>query len=51
MQGYVKNCYFEPKEGDTLFEVDGVTGEVHPTLDGYAIIPIEVYKKLKEKDA
>jgi len=42
-KGYIKNCYFEIKSNDKkIFDPDGT-----PYLDGYAIIPLEKFKKLE----
>jgi hypothetical protein len=30
-----------PKEGYTLFHIDGNTGVITPSLDDYAIIPVD----------
>ena len=45
---YVKNCILSPKKDEILFSVDG--DEIHPHLDGYAIIACEEYKKLLQSD-
>jgi len=46
--GYVHNCLLEPRgdDGGGLFVVSR-EGKVTPKLDGYAIIPVESYKKLQ----
>jgi hypothetical protein len=38
MTGYIRNCFLLPRGGDQLFNAAGL-----PTLDGYAIIPMEVF--------
>jgi len=47
--GYIHNCYLEPRGDDQMFW-HGADDITRPTLDGYAIIPMEVYEQLK-KDA
>ena len=46
--GYVRNCHISAREGDTLFSL--FEGNFRPYLDGYAIIPIEEYERLKGLD-
>jgi len=41
---YIKNCLIKSRDGETLF--DAQTAEAF--LDGYAIIPIEEYRRLTE---
>lgn len=49
---YVRNCYVQPREGDSLFQAstdaDGKT-VWRAMLDGYAIIPMERYQELLPK--
>ena len=47
--GYLHNCHLVPKGDDKMFYLAD-DGSLRPTLDGYAIIPMEVYEQLK-KDA
>ena len=44
---YVKNCYIQAREGDYCFDQndDGIFAH----LDGYAIIPIEEFERLRVK--
>lgn len=44
--GNIKNCFFIVRPGEVLFEVVPGTDLVRPTLDGYAVIPREVYEAL-----
>jgi hypothetical protein len=41
MTGYIKNGFLLPRGDEVLFNDDG-----HPTLDGYAIIPMEVFEAM-----
>jgi hypothetical protein len=45
----VENCFISSKvEGEELFLIED--GEIYPKLDGYAIIPIDNYKKLIQSE-
>lgn len=47
--GYVINCYIEPKEGEgPLFDDMPGKDQITARLDGYAIIPMEDYERLKK---
>jgi len=50
-KAYVRNCLIVGRDRETIFELDG--DYIHPQLDGYAIIPMEDYRRLKTqaKDA
>jgi hypothetical protein len=43
--GWAHNCLLSMREGEQLFHQDSVS--IRPTLDGYAIIPIEQYEAMK----
>lgn len=50
--GYLHNCYLMPKAGETgMFRVSP-SPEHYLTahLDGYAVIPLEEYERLKSLD-
>ena len=50
LQPHVINCIIEMKEEDELlFFVNAKRNQADAFLDGYAIIPVEEYKRLKEK--
>jgi hypothetical protein len=48
-KSYIYNCFVSPKEGETelLLQIFEDTAIVR--LNGYAIIPMEEYNKLKNK--
>lgn len=48
MKSFIKNCIISAKENDTLF-ASNKDGQIIARLDGYAIIPVEEYKKMKSK--
>ena len=52
-RSYITNCFIGPRPGENkvLFEPPGKddTGDVIVRLDGYAVIPIEEYKRLKNE--
>ena len=44
--GWLRNCQIMPRDGeDVLFSTNG--DGIRPYLDGYAIIPVEEYNRLK----
>lgn len=45
--GYLINCQVHAKEGDGHLFNKRVNGLITAHLDGYAIIPIDEYEKLK----
>jgi len=47
--GYIRNCYLGARDGEAIFHgrEDGITV---PTLNGYAIIPMEEYVRLLKSD-
>jgi hypothetical protein len=48
--GYLKNCIINLKDEDqdkTIFHADGDI--INTYLDGYAIIPVSEYEKLKKE--
>lgn len=45
-RGFVQNCLIIPRPGDGALFVD-VDDTVSAHLDGYAIVPIEVYESLQ----
>ena len=50
---YVHNCYIAPRSGEkafVLFGYEPVGGGITAFLNGYAVIPLEEYKKLKGED-
>lgn len=50
LQPHVKNCMIMMKEEDELlFFVNEKRNQADAFLDGYAIIPVEEYERLKEK--
>lgn len=44
-EGYIRNCVIRPRENHAGFLLNSETGEAR--LDGYAIIPVEEYERLK----
>jgi hypothetical protein len=46
---YLKNCILNGRDGEIIFSMDEKF-QISPHLDGYAIIPIEEYKKLSQLD-
>jgi hypothetical protein len=44
-KGLVTNCFIKARNGEFIFYLS--SEGIYPKLDGYAIIPIEDYKKLK----
>lgn len=45
IQSYVRNCTIVPKQGDNFPLFNLFTGIVR--LDGYAVIPVDEYERLK----
>jgi hypothetical protein len=49
LDSFLRNCHMQIREGDAhLFEIE-LEGAVRARLDGYAIIPKEVYEGLLTK--
>lgn len=49
MDSFLRNCLISPREGEVIFSAytDSVRGDVVAArLDGYAVIPREVYEDL-----
>lgn len=47
-KGYLRNCLISARiDGPNIFEID-LEGNVYACLDGYAILPMEEYVRLKE---
>jgi hypothetical protein len=52
LDSFVRNCYLHPRTDETLFEGHtDADGEMvmRARLDGYAIIPMEIYEGLAPK--
>ena len=47
-KSYVINCLLSPKNGDTIFSIEG--DDIFPHLDGYAIIPMQEYERLIQSE-
>ena len=43
--GYVRNCIMIPRDGDRMFVLRN--GRMTPMLDGYAVIPRELFEKIE----
>ena len=48
-RGYLKNCYLQPRDDSTgpMFIADR-EGRCLATLDGYAIVPVEVLQRFED---
>jgi hypothetical protein len=46
MKDLVTNCNLIHRKDDILFHLDVDSGSIHPTLNGYTVIPNECYEQM-----